>query len=59
MIDKNHKEMTEVKKMVEVLNQLICNRILQGIHHYLPYRTTSSVANSASKNLMEKQCKKQ
>jgi hypothetical protein len=34
------------KKMSEVLNLLIYSR------------TTSSVSNSASKNLMEKQCKK-
>jgi hypothetical protein len=39
--------MTEVnKKMAEMLNQLICSG------------TTSSASHSASKNLMEKQCKK-
>jgi hypothetical protein len=39
--------MSEVnKKMVEVMNLLICSR------------TSSSVSNNASKNLMENQCNK-
>jgi hypothetical protein len=47
MTDIEKKKMTDMNtKMVEVLNLLIYSRII------------SSVSNSASKNLMEKQCKK-
>jgi hypothetical protein len=36
-----------------VLNQLICSRILLGFHHYIPH-----IISNASKNLMERKCKK-
>jgi hypothetical protein len=46
MTDIEKKKMTDMNtKMVEVLNLLIYSRII-------------SVSNNASKNLMEKQCKK-
>jgi spore coat protein CotF len=58
MAEIKNKEMTEMdKKMAEVVNQLIYRAFLLSIHHCLPHRTTSSVANSASNNLMEKQYK--
>jgi hypothetical protein len=45
------------QKMSEVLNLLISSRILLSFHHYVPHNT-SSVTSSASRNLMERQCKK-
>jgi hypothetical protein len=45
------------KKLDEVLDLLISSMILFDFHHYLPH-ITSSVTSSASKILMERQCKK-